>query len=76
MADMSFLNFMNTHVGRGIRVAMGVALIVVGLIIGGGLGIGLAIFGLAPIATGLFGLCPVNPLFGKSMRACSIPKQS
>lgn len=76
MPGMSFLNFMNTHVGRGIRVAMGAALIVIGLVIGGGLGIGLAIFGLAPIATGLFGLCPVNPLFGKSMRACAIPKQS
>jgi hypothetical protein len=71
---MSFLHFMNSKVGRGIRVAMGVALLAIGLAIGGGAGVGLAVFSVLPIATGLFGVCPVNPLFGQSMRACSVPQ--
>jgi len=70
---MAFLSFMNTTVGRAIRVVMGVALIVAGLAIGGGLGIGLALFALLPIATGVFGICPFNPLIGQPLRACAVP---
>lgn len=70
---MRFLNFMNTPTGRGIRIGGGLALVVVGIVIGGGLGTGLALFAVLPIATGVFGVCPINPLFGQSVRACSVP---
>jgi hypothetical protein len=70
---MKFLMFMNTTTGRWIRVIGGLALIGIGLVVGGVLGTVLAVFALLPIATGVFGVCPVNPLFGQSMRACSVP---
>ena len=70
---MRFLSFMNTPTGRAIRVAGGILLIVAGIVIGGGFGTALAVFALLPIATGVFGVCPINPIFGQSMRACSIP---
>ena len=72
---MKFLHFMNTPVGRWIRIVAGVALIAVGIAIGGTVGLVLAAFALLPIATGAFGLCPINPLFGESMRACAVPSQ-
>jgi hypothetical protein len=64
---------MNTPVGRAIRVLLGLALIGVGLLVGGTAGIVLAVVALAPIATGVFGLCPINPLVGQPMRACAVP---
>ncbi len=70
---MRFLNFMNTPTGRTIRIGGGFVLFALGLVVGGGLGVALAVFAIAPIATGVFGVCPVNPLFGQSMRACSVP---
>jgi Inner membrane protein YgaP-like, transmembrane domain len=72
---MTFLHFMNTPVGRSIRIVAGVVLIAAGIAIGGTLGVALALFALLPIATGLFGVCPVNPLFGESMKACAVPSQ-
>jgi len=71
---MAFLAFMNTPLGRGIRIVAGLALIGVAAAIGGGAGVALGVFALAPIATGVFGLCPVNPLFGQPVRACAVPK--
>ncbi len=70
---MSFLTFMNTPTGRGIRIGGGLVLLAVGVLIGGGLGTALALFALLPVATGVFGVCPVNPLFGQPMRACAVP---
>jgi hypothetical protein len=70
---MKFLAFMNTPLGRAIRVAGGLLLAAIGLLIGGGVGIALAVFAVLPIATGVFGVCPVNPLFGEPMRACAVP---
>ena len=72
---MRFLNFMNTPTGRGIRIGGGLALGAAGVVIGGGLGTALAAFAVLPVATGAFGVCPVNPLFGQSMRACSVPAE-
>ena len=72
---MKFLHFMNTPVGRWIRIVAGVALIAVGIAIGGTVGFVLAAFALLPIATGVFGVCPINPLFGESMKACAVPSQ-
>ena len=71
---MAFLAFMNTSLGRGIRIVAGLALIGVAAAVGGGLGVALGVFALAPIATGIFGLCPINPLFGQPMRACAVPR--
>jgi hypothetical protein len=72
---MSFLHFMNTPVGRGLRIVAGVVLIAVGFAVGGAVGVAVAAFALLPIATGVFGVCPVNPLFGESMKACAVPSQ-
>jgi hypothetical protein len=72
---MSFLHFMNTPVGRGIRIVLGVVLLAVGIAVGGTAGVVVATFALLPIATGVFGVCPVNPLFGESMKACAVPSQ-
>ncbi len=72
---MKFLHFMNTPVGRWIRIVAGAALIAVGIAIGGTVGFVLAAFALLPIATGVFGVCPINPLFGESMKACAVPSQ-
>ena len=70
---MAFLSFMNTPVGRGLRVALGVVLLVAAVLVGGALGVALGLFALLPIATGAFGVCPVNPLVGRPVRACAVP---
>ena len=70
---MQFLTFMNTPIGRAIRIGGGLALLAVGIVIGDALGTALAVFAVLPIATGLFGVCPINPLFGQPLRACSVP---
>ena len=70
---MTFLSFMNTPAGRSIRVVAGVLLGMIGLLIGGGVGLGLAVFAVLPIATGVFGACPINPLVGQPVRACAVP---
>jgi hypothetical protein len=72
---MKFLHFMNTPIGRWIRIVAGVTLLAVGIAIGGTVGLVLAAFALLPIATGVFGVCPINPLFGESMKACAVPSQ-
>jgi hypothetical protein len=70
---MRFLSFMNTPIGRAIRVGGGVLVLVVGLLVGGWLGAVLAVFSVLPIATGVFGVCPINPLLGQPVRACAVP---
>jgi hypothetical protein len=70
---MSFLSFMNSTAGRAIRVVLGLALVVLGVLVGGGLGIAIAVFALLPMATGIFGICPVNPILGQPLRACAVP---
>jgi hypothetical protein len=57
--------FMASGYGRLARIALGLALIAVGLsLVGGTAGWAIAAFGLVPIAAGVFGLCPVAPLWG------------
>lgn len=70
---MRFLSYMNTRIGRGIRIVGGALLLIVGVLLGGAAGTALAAFALLPIATGVFGLCPINPLVGQPMRACAVP---
>ena len=62
---MALVNLMVTPAGRALRVAAGIALIVVGLLaIEGAAGIGVATIGLVPIVAGLLNLCLIGPLFG------------
>jgi hypothetical protein len=64
---MRFLDFMSTGPGRVIRVAVGLALMTTGALLGGGR-LALAAAGLLPLATGVLGVCPISPLFGRSWR--------
>jgi hypothetical protein len=76
MGNMKFLLFMNTSVGRVIRVAMGIAVFCAGALVGGGLGTGLMVFAFLPVLTGVTGVCPLNPLTGQPLRACATKKTS
>ncbi|MBT6854054.1 MAG: DUF2892 domain-containing protein [Nitrospina sp.] len=49
---------------RALRVAFGIILIVVGVVIAGTQGMTLGIIGLIPLGTGLVGNCPAYSLFG------------
>ncbi len=59
---MSFARFMAGPIGRGIRIAAGVALIVIGLAMGSGAGWVLAIVGLLPLLAGALNICVLAPL--------------
>ncbi|MGD9932328.1 MAG: DUF2892 domain-containing protein [Dehalococcoidia bacterium] len=60
-----FSRFMASGKGRGLRIALGLGLIWMGLgVVGGPAGVGMAAFGLLPIASGSLNLCPVAPMWG------------
>jgi len=70
---MGFSKFMASTAGRTARVVAGVALIVVGGLLGGGWW-ALAAVGLVPLTTGALDICLVNvlvgqPLSGRAVRA-------
>ena len=70
---MGFVAFMSSMAGRVTRAVAGVALVVVGAVLGGGWLV-LAVFGLVFIAVGVFDVCLLAPLFkqplsGKAVRA-------
>ena len=70
---MGFSKFMASTTGRAVRVIAGLALIVVGGLLGGGWW-ALAIVGLVPFAAGALDICLFNvlfrqPLSGKVVRA-------
>jgi len=59
------VRFLASSAGRVVRAVAGLALIVVGIaVIGGVVGWILAIVGLVPLAAGLFDRCVFAPLFG------------
>lgn len=61
----AFFRFMASPAGRITRVLAGLALILIGfLLVGGVWGWILAIVGLVPLAAGLFDRCVFAPLFG------------
>jgi len=71
---MEFVTFMSSTAGRVARVVAGIALIVIGFLIGGAGGWILAIVGLVPLAAGIFDVCLFGPLLkqpmsGKDIRA-------
>ena len=59
-----FPRFMNTQLGRIVRIVAGVVLIGVGLLAIGGLaGIVVAALGVVPLAAGVFDFCLLAPIF-------------
>ena len=63
---MGFFKFMASTAGRVVRVIAGVALIVVGGLLGGGWW-ALAVVGLVPLAAGVLDVCLFNVLFGQPL---------
>ena len=61
---MSFVSFMRSTAGRGLRIIAGVALIAVGVSIGGAGGVIIAVVGVVPLAAGIFNFCLAGPLLG------------
>jgi len=62
---MKFAKFMASPLGRGVRIAAGLALIYIGFfVITGSGGVVLGIVGLAPLFAGIFDVCLLAPLFG------------
>lgn len=62
---MSFVNFMRSSGGRGLRIVAGLALIALGLLVVEGTGgTILAVVGLVPLAAGIFNFCLFGPVFG------------
>ena len=60
-----FFGFIASTTGRGVRIAAGLALILIGLLALEGIwGWTLAIVGLVPLLAGLFDRCLFAPLFG------------
>lgn len=58
---MAFLTFMSSTTGRATRVIAGLALIAVGIVLGGA-GLALAAVGLVPLAAGAADVCLFAPL--------------
>lgn len=62
------IHFMQSLAGRGLRIVVGAALIVVGIwTVGGAGGVVLAIVGLIPLTAGVAGICLLAPLFGYTL---------
>ncbi len=64
------IEFMNTTLGRGLRVVLGMALIYLGLVmLGGAAGWIVAVVGLLPIAMGAWGHCLLEVAMPKTRQA-------
>ena len=61
---MAFARFMSEPIGRAIRVVARIALIALGFVIGGVVGLFVGVIGLAPLAAGVFNFCLIGPLVG------------
>ncbi|MBW4077737.1 MAG: DUF2892 domain-containing protein [Acidobacteria bacterium] len=64
---MKFAQFMSSATGRLVRIVAGIALIVIGLIAGGGWVV-LSVVGLIPLIAGLANVCLLAPLFGEPLK--------
>ena len=62
---IAFLKFMSSSTGRLARIVAGVAIIGVGLWLGGAGGVVVAVIGVVPLAAGAFDFCVFAPLAGK-----------
>lgn len=64
-AQTGFAKFINSPLGRGIRVVAGLGLIGWGYTLGAGpAGIVLVVVGLIPLGAGIFNLCLISALLG------------
>ncbi len=63
---MNLLGFLSSPAGRVVRGLLGVAMIVVGAVLGGGWYV-LAVAGLLPLAAGVFDFCLIAPLLRRPM---------
>lgn len=61
---MAIAKFMSEPVGRIIRAVAGLALLALGVWIGGTAGIVVGVIGLVPIAAAAFNVCLIGPLIG------------
>jgi hypothetical protein len=62
------IHFIQSTIGRLVRIIVGIALIVVGLLfISGTGGYVVAIIGLVPLFVGMAGICLIAPLFGYTL---------
>lgn len=68
---MGFVKFMSSPAGRVARIVAGIALIVIGAVIGGG-GWVLAVVGLVPLAAGALDVCLFAPLFKQPMKGSEV----
>jgi hypothetical protein len=72
---MGFAKFMSSGLGRGIRIVVGLALIVIGLFsVGGTGGIILAVVGAVPLVVGIADVCLFAPLFGGPLKGAEARK--
>jgi DUF2892 family protein len=70
-----FVGFMQSWIGRLLRVLVGFALIAVGLfVMQGAWGYVVAAIGLIPLFAGAVGICLIAPLFGYTMAGA--PRQA
>jgi hypothetical protein len=70
---MSFAKFMSSLAGRILRIAAGIALILIGLmVVEGTAGIILAIVGLVPLVAGVFDFCLFGALLGAPLRGSEV----
>jgi hypothetical protein len=65
---MTLVNFMSSGIGRGARIVVGLAIIGIGLALGGGW-LALSVVGLVPLAAGAFDLRLIAPLFHQPLHA-------
>ncbi len=66
---MGFAKFMSSGLGRGVRIVVGLALIVIGLFsMGGTGGFILAVVGAVPLVAGVLDVCLFAPLFGGPLK--------
>lgn len=64
---VSLINFMSSSVGHRARALAGIALIVIGLVIGGGW-MALSVIGLIPLLAGAFNVCLLAPFMGQPLK--------
>ncbi len=64
-----FVNFMQSLVGRLLRIVAGAILIAVGIwVVGGPWGVVLAVIGAVPLIAGAVGICLLAPFFGYTLQ--------
>ncbi len=71
---MAFARFMSSPTGRGIRVVVGIVLLIWGSTLGSASGVVLAGVGLVALLAGAFNVCLMAPLLGAPFNGKDIGK--